>query len=123
MIALLQRVRQAKVEVDGVTIGSIGAGLMVLLCAEHGDTDAMADLGVMLYEAGDAEAERWLRQAAERRHASAMNNLAGLLAETDRLDEAETWYEQAAEKGLAVAAINIARHHEAAGRSREGRHW
>ncbi len=43
MLALLQRVRQARVEVDGQTIGQIDAGLLVLVCAEHGDTEAIAD--------------------------------------------------------------------------------
>lgn len=43
MIALLQRVSQAKVEVDGATIGAIGPGLMVLLCAERGDQAAQAE--------------------------------------------------------------------------------
>ena len=32
MIALIQRVTQAKVDVNGETIGKIGKGLMVLLC-------------------------------------------------------------------------------------------
>ena len=43
MISLLQRVREARVEVAGQTIGAIGAGLLVLLCAERGDTEAEAD--------------------------------------------------------------------------------
>ena len=43
MIALLQRVSHASVVVDGVTIGAIGAGLMVLLCAERGDSEKQAD--------------------------------------------------------------------------------
>ena len=43
MIALLQRVSQASVVVDGQQIGAIGAGLMVLLCAEKGDTEREAD--------------------------------------------------------------------------------
>lgn len=40
-MALLQRVRQARVEVDGQVVGQIGQGLLVLLCAERGDTDAV----------------------------------------------------------------------------------
>ena len=38
MISLLQRVRQARVEVGGRCVGEIGAGLLVLVCAERGDT-------------------------------------------------------------------------------------
>ncbi|MFP5393513.1 MAG: D-aminoacyl-tRNA deacylase [Gammaproteobacteria bacterium] len=44
MIALLQRVSQAQVVVDGATIGAIDAGLLVLVCAEKGDTEQQADL-------------------------------------------------------------------------------
>lgn len=43
MIALLQRVLQASVHVDGQLMGQIDQGLLVLLCAEQGDTDAVAD--------------------------------------------------------------------------------
>ncbi len=43
MIALLQRVLEARVVVDGETIGAIGAGLMVLLCAERNDSEREAD--------------------------------------------------------------------------------
>jgi len=43
MIALLQRVTHARVVVDGETVGSIDAGLMVLVCAEKGDTEKEAD--------------------------------------------------------------------------------
>lgn len=50
MIALLQRVAHASVVVDGATVGAIDAGLMVLLCAERGDTEREADalLGKLL---------------------------------------------------------------------------
>jgi D-aminoacyl-tRNA deacylase len=41
--AVLQRVREARVDIAGDTVGAIGAGLLVLLCAERGDTDAVAD--------------------------------------------------------------------------------
>lgn len=43
MIALLQRVSEASVRVEGETLGSINAGLMVLLCAERGDSEKEAD--------------------------------------------------------------------------------
>ena len=43
MHALIQRVSQARVDVAGETIGSIGPGLLVLVCAERGDTEAHAD--------------------------------------------------------------------------------
>ena len=43
MIALIQRVLQARVDVAGQTIGQIGPGLLVLVCAEQGDTNVQAD--------------------------------------------------------------------------------
>lgn len=43
MIAVLQRVRQARVEVGGAVVGAIGPGLLMLVCAERGDTEAEAD--------------------------------------------------------------------------------
>ena len=43
MITVIQRVSEARVVVDGTTIGEIGAGLLVLVCAERGDAEAQAD--------------------------------------------------------------------------------
>ncbi len=43
MRALVQRVSHARVEVDGRITGQIGPGLLVLLCAMKGDTDAEAE--------------------------------------------------------------------------------
>ena len=43
MMGLLQRVREARVEIDGATVGRIGLGLLVLVCAERGDTEVEAD--------------------------------------------------------------------------------
>ena len=42
MIALVQRVLRAHVDVAGVTVGAIAQGLMVLVCAEPDDTEAVA---------------------------------------------------------------------------------
>lgn len=42
MIALLQRVAQAGVTVDGETVGEVGRGLCVLVCAAKGDTEEKA---------------------------------------------------------------------------------
>lgn len=42
MIALVQRVREARVEVAGRVTGAIGPGLLVLVCAEPADTEATA---------------------------------------------------------------------------------
>ena len=41
MMALLQRVSDARVLIGGDTVGQIGAGLLVLVCAEPGDTEAV----------------------------------------------------------------------------------
>ncbi len=43
MRLVLQRVSEARVDVDGRTVGQIGRGLVVLLAAEEGDTAAEAE--------------------------------------------------------------------------------
>jgi len=43
VIALVQRVRHAQVEVAGATIGAIDQGLLLLVCAEPADTEAHAE--------------------------------------------------------------------------------
>jgi D-aminoacyl-tRNA deacylase len=40
---LLQRVSQARVRVGGEVVGEISVGLLVLLCAESADTEAVSD--------------------------------------------------------------------------------
>ena len=60
MIALVQRVAQAHVDIGGAVVGAIGRGLLVFVCAEPVDTDATADklvakllkLRVFSYDAG-----------------------------------------------------------------------
>ena len=43
MRAVVQRVSRAKVSVDGVVAGEIGEGLLILVCAMQGDSEAQAD--------------------------------------------------------------------------------
>ena len=43
MLALLQRVREARVEVDGRIVGAMGPGLLVFVCAEPADTPVQAE--------------------------------------------------------------------------------
>jgi D-tyrosyl-tRNA(Tyr) deacylase len=43
VIGLLQRVREARVEVAGETVGAIGQGLLVLIGVERGDGEAQAE--------------------------------------------------------------------------------
>ena len=43
MIALVQRVRGAHVDVANMRVGEIGHGLLVLVCAEPADTEIQAD--------------------------------------------------------------------------------
>jgi D-tyrosyl-tRNA(Tyr) deacylase len=42
MIALIQRVTEASVEVDGETVGAIGAGLLALVAVQPGDGEPQA---------------------------------------------------------------------------------
>ncbi len=44
MIGLIQRVTRASVVVEGTEVGAIDKGLLVLLCAERGDSAREADL-------------------------------------------------------------------------------
>jgi D-tyrosyl-tRNA(Tyr) deacylase len=43
VIALVQRVARAWVEIDGVCVSAIGAGALVFVCAEPADTPAHAE--------------------------------------------------------------------------------
>ena len=61
MIALVQRVAEARVEVGDRLVGSIGRGLLLFLCAEPSDSEAVADrmiakvLGLRIFADGDGK--------------------------------------------------------------------
>jgi len=59
MKALIQRVREAAVSVEGVSVGRTGPGLLILVCAMKGDTEAearaLAARAAKLRIFGDAE--------------------------------------------------------------------
>jgi len=67
MIALLQRVSDARVEVAGATIGAIGNGLLVFVGVERGDNETTADrlldrlLGYRVFADSDGKMNRSLR--------------------------------------------------------------
>jgi D-tyrosyl-tRNA(Tyr) deacylase len=67
MLALIQRVTEASVEVDGAIVGAIEGGLLALVGMEPGDTDAqiarMADrlLGYRVFEDGEGRMNLSLR--------------------------------------------------------------
>jgi len=67
MIALLQRVCDASVEVAGETVGSIGAGLLVFFGVERGDDESVADrllerlLGYRVFADADGKMNRNVR--------------------------------------------------------------
>ncbi len=44
MRAVIQRVKNASVEIDGAVVGKCGVGLMILFCAVDGDTESDIEL-------------------------------------------------------------------------------
>ena len=60
MIALIQRVSEARVVVDGREVGAIGRGILALVGVERGDTEAQAArlaervLGYRIFQIGRA---------------------------------------------------------------------
>lgn len=70
MIALIQRVSQARVRVAGEVVGEIGAGLLALVCAERGDGEREAEallsklLGYRVFADDAGKMNRSLRDVA-----------------------------------------------------------
>jgi len=67
LIGLLQRVREARVDVQGETVGAIGTGLLVLVGVQKGDDEARAArllerlLGYRVFPDEDGRMNRSLR--------------------------------------------------------------
>lgn len=74
MRALVQRVIEASVEVDGVIIGRTGPGLLVLVCAMAGDDEDAADK-----LAGRVARLRIFRDDADRMNLSLLDTGGGAL--------------------------------------------
>jgi D-tyrosyl-tRNA(Tyr) deacylase len=70
MRIVLQRVREASVEVAGETVGSIGCGLLLLLGITHADTTAQADFlaakiaGLRIFSDEEGKMNRSVKDAA-----------------------------------------------------------
>ncbi len=70
MIALIQRVREARVEVEGKTIGEIGRGLLALVAVEPDDGEAQVErtlmrlLGYRVFEDDEGKMNRSLHDIA-----------------------------------------------------------
>ena len=70
MKAVLQRVSEACVTVNGELIGRVGKGLLVMLCAERGDTEIQADkmlakiLKLRIFNDDDGKMNRSLQDVA-----------------------------------------------------------
>lgn len=105
MIALLQRVTEASVVVEGETVGAVGAGLMVLVAVEPGDGEAQAQrmcerlLGYRVFS-----------DAAGRMNLSLADTLGGLLLVPQFTLAADT------RKGMRPSFTTAAA-------PEEGRHW
>jgi D-aminoacyl-tRNA deacylase len=68
MLSLIQRVTQARVEVDGESVGAIGPGLLALVGIEPGDGDAQVERmarRLLGYRVFDDDAGRMNRSLAD----------------------------------------------------------
>jgi D-tyrosyl-tRNA(Tyr) deacylase len=70
MIALIQRVSEAAVHVNGESVGAIGPGMLALIAVERGDAEAQADrllerlLAYRIFPDSEGRMNLDLRQAA-----------------------------------------------------------
>jgi D-tyrosyl-tRNA(Tyr) deacylase len=120
MKAVLQRVREARVDVTGVTAGTIGHGILVLFCVEKGDRTQDADrlaekiVNLRMFEDAAGKMNRSLRETGGELLVVSQFTLAGNCAKGRRPsferaappDEANRLYEhfvgRAREMGIRV---------------------
>jgi D-tyrosyl-tRNA(Tyr) deacylase len=68
MIAVVQRVKEAKVVVEGETVGAIGEGLLVLAAVQRDDTDADSNwiarklVGLRIFRSGEKHFDQDVQQ-------------------------------------------------------------
>src|SRR4051812_44248161 len=68
MIAVVQRVSEARVVVDGATVGEISHGLLVLAAIQHDDTDADLEwmarklVGLRIFRIGEKHFDQDVQQ-------------------------------------------------------------
>ena len=74
MKAVVQRVSEARVDIDGATVGRVGPGVLILVCAMRGDTEANAEA-----LAGRIAKLRIFRDAAGRMNRSLLDTGGGAL--------------------------------------------
>jgi len=87
MIGLLQRVSEARVDVEGRAVGEIGPGLLVLVGIEKGDGEAQADRlleRLLGYRVFPDEAGRMNRSLAETGGGLLLVSQFTLAADTDK---------------------------------------
>ena len=85
---------------DAMFAGEDNAKALCTEAADFGNTDAMARLGKLAYDAGDLElAESWWQKAADLGNSTAMVGLGVLAYDAGDLDLAESWYQKSADLG------------------------
>lgn len=85
MRALIQRVTEAAVRVEGDTVGEIGSGLLVLVCAMEGDSETQSE-----YLARKISKMRIFRDAAGKMNRSVLDQSKSVLVVSQFTLAAET---------------------------------
>ena len=94
---------------DAFFAGEDNAKALCTEAADLGNTDAMARLGTLAYDAGDLElAESWWQKAADLGNSTGMIGLGMLAYDGGDLDLAESWLQKSADLGNEFAVDHLA---------------